>query len=113
MNRIDDTIFFNNLEKEDIKKIIKLELKKLLDRVGMMGLNVTITETATDFLAQEGWDANYGARPLKRAIQKHVEDILAEEILANEGLESETLIVDYDDVTEDLVVKKSGKMIEQ
>ncbi len=113
LNRIDDTIFFNNLEKEDIKKIIRLELKKLLDRVGMMGLNVTITETATDFLAQEGWDANYGARPLKRAIQKHVEDILAEEILANEGLESETLIVDYDDVTEDLVVKKSGKMIEQ
>lgn len=112
LNRIDDTIFFNSLEKEDIKKIIKLELKKLTDRVGMMGLNVTITDAATDFLAQEGWDANYGARPLKRAIQKHVEDILAEEILINEGLESETLIVDYDDVTEDLVVKKTGKLLE-
>ncbi|MCQ2279995.1 MAG: ATP-dependent Clp protease ATP-binding subunit [Bacteroidales bacterium] len=112
LNRIDDTIFFNSLEKEDIKKIIRLELKKLTDRVGMMGLNVTITDAATDFLVQEGWDANYGARPLKRAIQKHVEDILAEEILSNEGLESETLIVDYDDVTEDLTVKKTGKLLE-
>lgn len=112
LNRIDDTIFFNSLEKEDIKKIIRLELKKLTDRVGMMGLNVTVTDAATDFLVQEGWDANYGARPLKRAIQKHVEDILAEEILSNEGLESETLIVDYDDVTEDLVVKKTGQLLE-
>lgn len=113
INRIDDIIFFNSLGEEDVKKIIRLELKKLLERVGMMGLNVTITDSATDFLAHEGWDANYGARPLKRAIQKHVEDLLAEEILQNEGLETQPLIVDYDDVTEDLVVKKSGPLLEE
>ena len=113
LNRIDDTIFFNSLDQEDLKKIVKLELRKLLDRVGTMGLNVTITDAATDFLVQESWDSNYGARPLKRAIQTHVEDILSEEILMNENIESETLIVDYDDTVEDLVVKKSGKMIEE
>ena len=113
LNRIDDTIFFNSLQEEDVKKIIKLELNKLLQRVGMMGLNVTITDKATDFLVKEGWDSNYGARPLKRAIQKHVEDILAEEILQNEGLEAATLIVDYDDLSEGLVVKKSEMMLEE
>ncbi len=113
LNRIDDIIFFNSLQEEDVKKIIKLELNKLLQRVGMMGLNVTITDKATDFLVKEGWDSNYGARPLKRAIQKHVEDILAEEILQNEGLEAATLIVDYDDLSEDLVVKKSEMMLEE
>ena len=113
LNRIDDIIFFNSLQEEDVKKIIKLELNKLLQRVGMMGLNVTITDKATDFLVKEGWDSNYGARPLKRAIQKHVEDILAEEILQNEGLEAATLIVDYDDLSEGLVVKKSEMMLEE
>ena len=113
LNRIDDIIFFDSLQEEDVKKIIKLELNKLLQRVGMMGLNVTITDKATDFLVKEGWDSNYGARPLKRAIQKHVEDILAEEILQNEGLEAATLIVDYDDLSEGLVVKKSEMMLEE
>ena len=113
LNRIDDIIFFNSLQEEDVKKIIKLELNKLFQRVGMMGLNVTITDKATDFLVKEGWDSNYGARPLKRAIQKHVEDILAEEILQNEGLEAATLIVDYDDLSEGLVVKKSEMMLEE
>ncbi|MBO4503964.1 MAG: ATP-dependent Clp protease ATP-binding subunit, partial [Bacteroidales bacterium] len=60
LNRIDDTIFFNNINEEDVKKIIRLELKKLLERVGSMGLNVSITDEAIDFLAREGWDANYG-----------------------------------------------------
>lgn len=106
LNRIDDTIFFNSINEEDVKKIIRLELNKLLKRVGMMGLNVSITDAATDFLAREGWDANYGARPLKRAIQKHVEDLLAEEILQNEEAQAENLIVDYDDVAEDLVIRK-------
>ncbi|MBO4646110.1 MAG: ATP-dependent Clp protease ATP-binding subunit [Bacteroidales bacterium] len=112
LNRIDDIIFFNNIEEEDVKKIIRLELKKLLGRIGMMGLDVTVTDAATDFLAREGWDANYGARPLKRAIQKNVEDLLAEEILANEGLEGQMMIVDYDEVLEGLVVRKKVPQIE-
>ncbi len=114
INRIDDLIFFNSLNEEDVKKIIRLELKQLIDRVGLMGMNVCVTDSAVDFLAKEGWDPNYGARPLKRAIQKHVEDNLAEEILVNEenGLQELTFVVDYDDVTEDLVVRKSEKLIE-
>ena len=113
LNRIDDTIFFNSINEEDVKKIIRLELKKLLERVGSMGLNVSITDEAIDFLAREGWDANYGARPLKRAIQKHVEDLLAEEILQNGEAAAETLVVDYDDVAEELVIRKKVAQIEE
>ena len=113
LNRIDDTIFFNSITEEDVKKIIRLELKKLLERVGSMGLNVSITDEAIDFLAREGWDANYGARPLKRAIQKHVEDLLAEEILQNSEAAAETLVVDYDDVAEELVIRKKVAQIEE
>lgn len=111
LNRIDDIVFFNSLQLDDVKKIIKLEIKKLMERVAVMGLNVSITDAATDFLAKEGWDSNYGARPLKRAIQKHVEDLLAEEILQNENVQSQTLVVDYDDVLEDLVIRKSERLL--
>ena len=113
LNRIDDTIFFNSINEDDVKKIIRLELKKLLERVGSMGLNVSITDEAIDFLAREGWDANYGARPLKRAIQKYVEDLLAEEILQNGEAAAETLVVDYDDVAEELVIRKQVAQIEE
>ena len=78
-----------------------------------MGLNVSITDEAIDFLAREGWDANYGARPLKRAIQKYVEDLLAEEILQNGEAAAETLVVDYDDVAEELVIRKQVAQIEE
>lgn len=111
LNRIDDIVFFNSLQQDDVKKIIRLEINKLMERVAMMGLNVTITDAATDFLAEEGWDSNYGARPLKRAIQKHVEDLLAEEILKNEKVQSQALVVDYDSVVEDLVVRKSERLL--
>jgi ATP-dependent Clp protease ATP-binding subunit ClpC len=111
LNRIDDTIFFNSLNQEEVIKIIDLELNKLLKRVGLLGLQVTITDAAKEFLAREGWDANYGARPLKRAIQKHVEDILAEEILQNSFLENDTLVIDFDENTEELSVIKPDKQL--
>ena len=81
LNRIDDTIVFRHLEKEDIKQIIQISLNKLLKRVHEMGVEVEFTDRSLDFLADKGFDKTYGARPLKRAMQKYVEDPIAEEIL--------------------------------
>ncbi len=81
LNRIDDTIVFRHLEKSDIKQIIQISLNKLLKRVHEMGVDVQLTDRGLDFLAEKGYDKTYGARPLKRAMQKYVEDPIAEEIL--------------------------------
>jgi len=81
LNRIDDVIVFNNLDKEDINKIIDIEMKNLLKRIGALGYSVKISAKAKDFIAEKGFDAKFGARPLKRAIQKYFEDPLSEEII--------------------------------
>ena len=105
LNRIDDIIYFNNLEKEDIIKIIDIELNKVLKRVKAMGLDVTVSDKAKEHLAEIGWDSNYGARPLKRAIQKNIEDVLAEEILLQTYPENAKILMDYDDLKEEVCVK--------
>ncbi|MCL2290685.1 MAG: ATP-dependent Clp protease ATP-binding subunit [Bacteroidetes bacterium] len=105
LNRIDDIVYFNSLDKSEIVKIIEIELKKVLKRVANLGLEVSITDKAKDFLAEAGWDSNYGARPLKRAIQKHVEDVLAEEILLNRIDDTKKVTLEYNDVTEKMEVK--------
>jgi ATP-dependent Clp protease ATP-binding subunit ClpC len=94
LNRIDDTIVFRHLEKSDIKQIIKISLGKLLKRVKEMGVQVELTDRAMDFLADRGYDKTYGARPLRRAMQKYVEDPIAEEIL--KGTVKEGTIVKVD-----------------
>ena len=104
INRIDDIIYFNSLEKPKIIKIIDIELDKVLKRVESMGLFVTLTDKAKDFLAEKGWDPNYGARPLKRCIQRYVEDVLAEEILMNRFETQKTILLDYDDLKEEMIV---------
>ena len=109
LNRIDDIIYFNSLEKQDIIKIIDIELIKVLNRVRAMGLEVEVTDKAKELLADHGWDANFGARPLKRAIQKHVEDVLAEEILIQTFPEGTKVLLDYDDVTEEMKVTKADE----
>lgn len=109
LNRIDDTIFFNSLTKEEIKKIIDIELVKLLKRVSALGLEVEITDKAKEFLVEKGWDSNYGARPLKRAIQKHVEDVLAEEILLQKLDNNNSVILDYNDIKEEMEVISKEK----
>ena len=81
LNRIDDIIMFNPLTKEDIYKIIDIELKSLFKRVNDLGLVITISKEAKDFIIEKGYDPQYGARPLKRAIQKYLEDELAEVII--------------------------------
>ncbi len=110
LNRIDDIIYFNNLEKDDISKIIDVELKKLLERVQNLNLNISISEKAKDFLVENGWDANYGARPLKRTIQRYVEDVLAEEILNMNVIAGDTITLDYDDLKEEMFVVKENSL---
>ncbi|MCL2435117.1 MAG: ATP-dependent Clp protease ATP-binding subunit [Lentimicrobiaceae bacterium] len=105
LNRIDDIVYFNSLNKPEIVKIIEIELNKVLKRVAGLGLEVTVTDKAKDFLAEAGWDSNYGARPLKRAIQKHVEDVLAEEILLNRIDDTRKVTLHYNDLTEKMEVK--------
>ena len=96
LNRIDDVVMFNHLERKDIHKIIDIELKGLLNRVALLGYKLRVTSKAKDFIAEKGWDAQFGARPLKRAIQKHIEDELAEEIIKSKIAEDDEIIIDFD-----------------
>ena len=107
LNRVDDVIYFNSLGKDEVIRIIDIELKKVLDRVKDLGISVTVTDKAKHFLADTGWDPNYGARPLKRAIQKNVEDLLAEEILNQTLPEGSALTLDYDEEREEMRIIKN------
>lgn len=104
LNRVDDVVVFNSLGKEEIFKIIDIELKSLFDRVHQMGYEVKLSENAKNFIADKGFDSAFGARPLKRAIQKYLEDPIAEEILKGEINEGDTLEVDYNKEKEEMVV---------
>ncbi|MBR2063398.1 MAG: ATP-dependent Clp protease ATP-binding subunit [Bacteroidales bacterium] len=86
INRVDEQIFFNSLTREDIEKIIDIELKGLRKRVKEAGYDLTITPSAKRFVAEDGYDPSYGARPLKRAIQKHIEDPVSEHIIMSRML---------------------------
>ena len=94
LNRIDDVVVFNNLEKEDIDKIIDIELSKLLERISELGYTLKLSKKAKSFIAEKGFDKQYGARPLKRAIQKYVEDALAEEIIKSNVHEGDIINLD-------------------
>jgi ATP-dependent Clp protease ATP-binding subunit ClpC len=95
LNRIDDVVMFNSLVKEDINKIITIELEKLITRVEDMEYTLDITPEAVDYIASEGFDPEYGARPLKRAIQRLVEDVLTEEIIQSNPLKGSKLSLSY------------------
>ncbi len=107
LNRIDDVILFNSLKKEDIHKIIDIELKKLFERVVDLGFKIRLSNEAKDFIADKGYDAEYGARPLKRAIQKYLEDALAEEIINAKVSEGDTINVGFNDTTKEITLKVS------
>lgn len=111
LNRVDDVVVFNSLDKEEIFKIIDIELKSLFGRVHNLGYEVKLTEKAKEFIADKGFDSNFGARPLKRAIQKYLEDPIAEEILKGEIHEGDILEIDYDKENDKIVVenKSPGK----
>ncbi len=104
LNRIDDVIVFNALEKEDINLIIDIELEKLYSRIIEMGYKLTLTEKAKLFIADKGFDRQFGARPLKRAIQKYVEDALAEEIITSKLANGDEILMDIEDGKQELTV---------
>ena len=95
INRIDDIVMFNSLERDDIYKIIDIELEGFFRRASESGYAIEITDSAKAFLVDRGYDAQYGARPLKRAIQEYIEDDLAELILANTTTRGDTLRIDH------------------
>ncbi|GAB4162960.1 MAG: ATP-dependent Clp protease ATP-binding subunit [Winogradskyella sp.] len=105
LNRIDDVIVFNALEKEDINKIIDIELVKLVKRIKELGYDLVLTDKAKDYIAEKGFDKQYGARPLNRAIQKYVEDALAEEIINSKIQEGDTITMDLDTKKDELKIK--------
>ena len=104
LNRIDDVIVFNPLEKHDIDLIIEIELKKLFGRVSELGYTLNLSDKAKAFIAEKGFDKQFGARPLKRAIQKYVEDALAEEIITSKIASGDIIFMDLDEASQELTV---------
>ena len=102
LNRIDDVVMFNALDKDNIKGIVEVELQKLLDRMKGLGYSLRITDKAKNFIAEKGYDKQFGARPLKRTIQRFIEDEIAEKIVLGEVREGDTISVDYADKDEKL-----------
>jgi ATP-dependent Clp protease ATP-binding subunit ClpC len=101
---------FDQLSKESIFKIIDLELKGLYKRIAELGYQVTITDAAKEFLAEKGYDVQFGARPLKRAIQKYIEDEMAEMILRTSLKEGETLVIDFDNESKQITMKVANQI---
>nr|WP_315423095.1 ATP-dependent Clp protease ATP-binding subunit [uncultured Pedobacter sp.] len=115
LNRVDDVVVFNSLGKDEIFRIIDIELKALFGRVHTLGYEIALTDNAKEYIADKGFDSNFGARPLKRAIQKYLEDPIAEEILKGELAEGDILEIDYDKTTELISInhKKGEKKKEE
>lgn len=113
LNRVDDIVMFDQLSKDSIYKIIDLELKGLYKRIGDLGFKVTLTEPAKEFIANKGYDVQFGARPLKRAIQKYIEDEMAELIIRTGMKEGDTVMVDFDSEKQLIVMKVNEKADEK
>ena len=109
LNRIDDVVVFNTLTREHIHKIIDIELSKLYNRIDGLGYTLKLSESAKDYIADKGFDKKYGARPLKRAIQKYIEDSLAEEIINSKLKEGDSISIDLDKKTNELIIKITKK----
>ena len=110
LNRIDDVIVFNSLGKEEIFRIIDIELSSLFGRVHGLGYKIELTLAAKEFIAEKGYDSQFGARPLKRAIQKYLEDPIAEEILKGELSEGDTMLIDFDKETNEIkIIDQKGE----
>ena len=104
LNRIDDVVIFNPLARKEIHKIIDIELTHLYDRIHQMGYKIKVSAKAKDFIIDKGWDEQFGARPLKRAIQKYIEDHLAEEIIATKLSKDTVINVGFDTKKDDIKI---------
>ena len=109
LNRIDDIVTFNSLTKEDINKIIDIELEYLTARVKGLEYELELTTELRDYIVEKGFDPEYGARPLKRAIQKYIEDNLTEEIISNNPEKGSKLLMDYDKDSDKIIFKVEQK----
>jgi len=109
LNRLDDVVVFNSLSKDHIFKIIDISLGKLFRRIGELGYKIELTDKAKDFLAEKGYDQQFGARPLNRAIQKYLEDAIAEEILKGDLSEGDVVSADYSGEGNELSVSVKKK----
>tara|TARA_B100001094_G_scaffold117080_1_gene112909 strand:+ start:1934 stop:4489 length:2556 start_codon:yes stop_codon:yes gene_type:complete len=109
LNRVDDFIIFNSLDKKSISSIVEIELKKLVNRVEKLGYSIKLTKSAKDFIVEKGYDEKYGARPLKRALQKYVEDLVAEQIVNNLINEGDNLIIDRENNDDQLSISNIPK----
>ncbi|MBR1617134.1 ATP-dependent Clp protease ATP-binding subunit, partial [bacterium] len=107
LNRVDDIIVFAHLNQEEIRQIVDLMLKDLFKRLSERELNFVVTDNAKDYLAKEGYSETYGARPLRRLIQRKVEDVLAEEILVGNYKPNDNIVMDYRDGK--IVIEKQEK----
>ncbi len=105
LNRIDDVVIFNGLEREHIHKIIDIELEKLFNRIDDLGYKLELSPEAKDFIAEKGFDKQYGARPLNRAIQKYIEDALAEEIITSKISDGDKIYMGLDENKSELTIK--------
>jgi ATP-dependent Clp protease ATP-binding subunit ClpC len=113
LNRIDDVVIFNSLEKENIAEIVEIELEKLFNRVTKLGYNLTLTKEAKAFICDKGFDKKYGARPLNRAIQKYIEDLLAEEVISNKIKEDDDILLDHIKDAETLSITLNTKEVKK
>ena len=113
LNRIDDVVIFDSLTRDNIHKIIDIELRHLFDRINGLGYTIKVTDKAKDFIVDKGWDEQYGARPLKRAIQKYIEDQLAEEIIKHNLAEGDKIVVDYKAKETDLSIRIVAKSMKK
>jgi ATP-dependent Clp protease ATP-binding subunit ClpC len=105
LNRVDDVVHFDQLDKESINKIVDLELNGFYKRVEKLGYTLEITEKAKTFITTKGYDVQFGARPLKRAIQKYLEDELAEIIIQSSATEGDMIRIDYDEESKKMIPK--------
>lgn len=105
LNRIDDIVIFDSLTKENIREIIDIELAKVFKRIDDLGYIAEISAQAKDFIAEKGWDSRFGARPLKRAIQKYVEDPLAEELIVTKPNVHSKIVIDLNENGDDIALK--------
>ena len=116
LNRVDDVVMFNALEKSDIHKIIEIEIREVVKRVKEMGYGIELTDKAMDFITEKGWDEQYGARPLKRAVQKYVEDVVAEAIISSNLHIGDTINIEVADNGEETVanvIRAEQKVLEE
>jgi ATP-dependent Clp protease ATP-binding subunit ClpC len=112
LNRVDDIVMFDQLDKEAIYKIIDIELKGFYKRLDNLGYKLDITEKAKEFIASKGYDVQFGARPLKRAIQKYLEDELAEMIIKSNIQEGDHITVDFDTENQKITMDNTPEISE-